>query len=259
MLSALQKADVGTDTDLSTQKDMLFVRYKLSSMIGNETAVKALLNETDKFLQRVQNAQEVHAKRMREILEKLREPLGATKVLLKGLGQLNQLATLGPPQGHDLASRFDNLMDRVDAELSGKSALHQSLSYIPPEAEAKEIHLKIKQAFENRLTILHSQLEKVIQGKKEDNIKTLLDLIQIRKLQEVATTLTPAIIETIQKILDEARTQVVRSLALETLAEQFPAVGKEDLDKFVGELRKLLEKEFEKTQGGKIILLTFKG
>lgn len=258
MLSALQKADVGTDTDLSIQKDMLLVRYKLSSMIGNETAVKALLNETDKFLQRVRNAQEVHAKRMRAILEKLKEALSATKVLLKGLGQLNQLTTLGPPQGHDLAGRFENLMERLEAELSGKSALHHALSYVPPEEETKEMQLRIKQAFENRLAVLHSQLEKVIQGKGKDNIKTLLDLIQIKKLQEAAATLTPAIIETIQKILDEARTQVVRSRALETLAEQFPAVGKEDLDKFVGELRTLLEKEFEKSKEGKIVILTFK-
>jgi len=75
----------------------------------------------------------------------------------------------------------------------------------------------------------------------------------------VATNLTPAIIETIQKILEEARTQVVRSRVLEQLADQFPAVGREDLDKFLNELKKLLEKEFaDKTQEGKKILLTFK-
>jgi len=258
MLSTLQKADVGTDAELFTQKDMLLVRYKLSSMIGNETAVKALLNDTDKFLQRVQNAQEVHAKRIREKLENLKNSTDATAVLFKGLGQLNQLTTLGPPQGYDLAGRFESLTDRINAELSGKSIQHRALSYIPPEDETKEMHQRIKQAFENRLAILHSQLEKVIQGKGKDNIKTLLDLIQIKKLKEVAATLTPAIIETIQKILDEARTQVVRSHALETLAEQFPAVGKEDLDKFVGELRTLLEKEFEKSKEGKIVILTFK-
>lgn len=258
MLSALQKADVGNDQELSAQKDMLLVRYKLSSMIGNETAVKALLNETDKLLQRLQNAQDVHAKRMREILEKLKDSLEGTSVLMKGLGQLNQLTTLGPPQGHELAGRFESLLARIEVELTGKSTQHHALSYTPPEEETKEIHQRIKQAFENRLAVLHSQLEKVIQGKGKDNIKTLLDLIQIKKLQEVAATLTPAIIETIQKILDEARTQVVRSRALETLAEQFPAVGKEDLDKFVSELRTLLEKEFEKSKEGKIVILTFK-
>jgi DNA-binding phage protein len=133
------------------------------------------------------------------------------------------------------------------------------LSYSPPENDVKDIHNKIKQAFENRAAILRGQLEKAIQAKGKDQLKTLLHLIQINKLPEVATNLTPAIIETIQKILEEARTQVVRSRALEQLAEQFPAVGREDLEKFLNELRKLLEKEFaDKTQEGKKILLTFK-
>jgi hypothetical protein len=178
---------------------------------------------------------------------------------LKGLGQLNQLTTLGLPQGHDLADRLEKLSNSIEKEMTGGAQLHQSLSYMPPEEEAKDIHQKIKQAFENRVAILRSQLEKAIQQKDEDQLKTLLDLIQINKLQGIATNLTPAIIETIKKIFDKARTQVVRSSALDQLIEQFPAVGREDLDKFISELKKLLEKEFvDKTKEGKRILLTFK-
>jgi hypothetical protein len=259
MLNALQMTDVGADEQLSMQRNMLLVRYKLSPMIGNETAVKALLNDTETFLLRVKNAQEIHAPRMMELLQKLKESLHDTSILLKGLGQLNQITTLGPTQGHDLANRLENLLNSIGEELTGESNLHRSLSYSPPENEVKDIHNKIKQAFENRAAILRGQLEKAIQEKGKDQLKTLLHLIQINKLPEVATNLTPAIIETIQKILEEARTQVVRSRVLEQLAEQFPAVGREDLDKFLNELKKLLEKEFaDKTQEGKKILLTFK-
>jgi len=244
---------------LFVQRTMLLVRYKLSSMIGNETAVKALLNDTETFLLRVKNAQEIHAPRMREVLQKLKESLHDASILLKGLGQLNQITNLGPPQGHDLANRHESLLNSIEKELTGESNLHRSLSYSPPENDVKDIHNKIKQAFENRAAILRGQLEKAIQEKGKDQLKTLLHLIQINKLPEVATNLTPAIIETIQKILEEARTQVVRSRALEQLAEQFPAVGRDDLDKFLNELKKLLEKEFaDKTQEGKKILLTFK-
>jgi predicted transcriptional regulator len=259
MLNALQMADVGTDEGLSAQKSMLLVRYKLSPMIGNETAVKALLNDTETFLLRVKNAQEIHAPRMMEILKKLKESLSGSSILLKGLGQLNQITTLGPPQGHDLASRLENLLNSVERELTGESNLHRSLSYNPPENEIRDIHNKIKEVFENRAAILRGQLEKVIQEKGKDQLKTLVHLIQINKLSEVATNLSPAIIGTIQKILEEARTQVVRSRVLEQVAEQFPAVGREDLDKFITELKTLLEKEFaDKTQEGKKIILTFK-
>jgi hypothetical protein len=259
MLNALQMTDVGPDEELSVQKSMLLVRYKLSSMIGNETVVKALLNDTDKFLQKVKNAQEIHAPRMMELLKKLKESLNSSSILLKGLGQLNQITTLGPPQGHDLANRLENLLNNIEKELTGESNLHRSLSYSPPENEVRDISNKIKEAFENRAAILRGQLEKVIQEKGKDQLKTLLHLIQINKLPDVATNLSPAIIGTIQKILEEARTQVVRSRVLEQVAEQFPAVGKEDLDKFITELKKLLEKEFaDKTQEGKKIVLTFK-
>lgn len=211
IFNALQKTDTGADNALATLKSMLLVRYKLSSMIGNETAVKALLNETEAFLKRVQNAQEIHAKRMREVLLHIKESLDSASMLLKGLGQLNQLTTLGPSQGQDLANHLDALMEKVDGEIIGRSSLHKMLSYKPPEEEIKDLQNRIKQAFENRVTVLRSQLEKAVKNKGEDNIKTLLNLLQINKLQEVATKLTPAILETIQKILDEVRTQVLRS------------------------------------------------
>ncbi|MEM2112308.1 MAG: hypothetical protein QXX08_10620, partial [Candidatus Bathyarchaeia archaeon] len=259
MLNAFHTADVGADEELTAQKNMLQVRYKLSSMIGNETAVKALLNDTEKFLQKVKNAQEIHGPRMKEILQKLKDSLSGTSVLLKGLGKLNQITMLGPPLGDDLADRLDHLLNSIEKELTGESNLHQRLSYSPPEKETKEIQQKVKEVFEKRVAILRSQLEKVIKEKGGDNIKVLIDLLQLDKLQETAKNLTPATIDTIQKILEEARTQVVHSRALEQLAEQFPAIGREDLNRFLNELKRLLEKEFsEKTQEGKRILLTFK-
>jgi predicted transcriptional regulator len=176
-----------------------------------------------------------------------------------GLGLLNQLATLGPPQGHELADFLEKISIQIEKELIGSSTLHRGLSYAPPEEDVKEIQNKIRKTFENRAGILRSQLEKVIQGKEQDQIKTLIDLIQVSKLQEFAASLTPAIIETIQKILEGARTQVERTRVLETIADRFPTVGEEDLDKFLEALRLLLLKEFkEKAKTGKKILLTLK-
>jgi len=259
MFNVLQQCDTGDNEDLTAQKSLLLARYKLPSMIGSPTLVASLLNETEKFFQKLQNAQEVHAKRMLDILKKIKETLGQAAGLLKGLGLLNQLATLGPPQGHELADILEKLTNQVDKELTGGSTLHRGLSYKPPEEEAKDIQKKIRQAFENRSGILRSQLEKVIQGKKQDQIKTLVDLIQISKLQEFAASLTPAIIDTIRKILEEARTQVERTRALQTIADTFPTVGEEDLDQFLTALRQLLQKEFkEKAKAGKKILLSLK-
>ncbi len=259
LLNALKQSDTGSDQELSTQKSMLLTRYKLASMICNETVVKALLNDTEKVLERLRNAQQVHSKRMRESLIELKQSLKDTKVLLTGLGQVNQLTTLGPAQGHDLANRLDKLLDSVEKELSGASTHHRSLSYEPPKEEALEIHQTSKQAFENRVSLLRSQLEKAIQDKSEDKIKTLLDLLQLNELHKAATTITPAMIQTIREILDKARTQVVKSHTLEHMADRFPAVSREDIDKFIAELRKLLEKEFaDKKQEGKIILLSFR-
>jgi len=233
--------------------------YKLSSMIGSPSLVASLLNETEKFFQKLQNAQEVHAKRMIEILQKIKGTLAQAAILLKGLGLLNELATLGPPQGHDLADTLEKLTNQAEKELTGGSLLHRGLSFKPPEDEAKEIQKKIRQTFENPAGILRSQLEKVIQGKKQDQIKTLVELIQISKLQEFAASLTPAIIETIKKILEEARTQVERTRALQTITDKFPTVGEEDLDQFLTALRQLLQKEFkEKAKEGKKILLSLK-
>jgi len=259
MFNVLQQCDTGDNEDLTAQKSLLLARYKLPSMIGSPTLVASLLNETEKFFQKLQNAQDVHAKRMLDILKKINETLGQAASLLKGLGLLNQLATLGSPQGHELADILEKLTNQVDKELTGGSTLHRGLSYKAPEEEAKDIQKKIRQAFENRSGILRSQLEKVIQGKKQDQLKTLIDLIQISKLQEFAASLTPAIIETIRKILEEARTQVERTRALQTIADKFPTVGEEDIDQFLTELRQLLQKEFkEKAKAGKKILLSLK-
>lgn len=174
--------------------------------------------------------------------------------------RLNQMTSLGSPQGHELADRHDSLLNSIEKELKGQSKLHTRLSYVLPAEDVRDIHHRIKQAFENRAGILRSQLEKAIQRKgSKDNIKTLIDLFQINKLKDLATNLTPAMVETIQQILEEARTQVVKSQALNRLIDQFPAVSMDDLDKFISELRKLLEKEFqEKTQKDKKILLSFK-
>jgi hypothetical protein len=259
MFNVLQQSNTGDNENLTLQKSLLLVRYKFSSMIGSPTLVASLLNETEKFFQKLQNAQEVHAKRMLEILQKIKETLAQDADLLKGLGLLNQLATLGPPQGHDLADTLEKLTNQVDKELTGGSTLHRGLSYKPPDVEAKDIRKRIRQTFENRSGILRSQLEKVIQDKKQDQIKTLIDLIQISKLREFAASLTPAIIETIRKILEEARTQVERTRVLQTISDKFPTVGEEDLDQFLTELRQLLQKEFkEKAQKGKKILLSLK-
>lgn len=259
MFNVLQQCQTGDDAELTTQKSLLLVRYKLSAMIGSPTLVASLLNETEKFFQKLQNAQEVYGKRMLAILQKLKSALTQASDLLTGLGLLNQLATLGPPQGHELADLLEKLANQIDKELTGLSTLHRALSYIPPEEDVKEIQSKVRKTFENRAGILRSQLEKVIQGKEQDQIKTLIDLIQISKLQEFAASLTPAIIETIQKILEGARTQVERTRVLETIAERFPTVGEDDLDKFLEALRLLLQKEFkEKAKSGKKILLTLK-
>jgi len=259
MFNELKQSDTGGNEELSAQKSLLLARYKLSSMIGSPNLVASILNETEKFFQKLQNAQEVHAKRTLDILKKIKETLGHAADLLKGLGLLNQLATLGPTQGHDLADTLEQLTNQVDKELTGGSKLHRGLSYKPPEEEAKEIQKRIRQTFENRSSILRSQLEKVIQGKKQDQLKTLIDLIQISKLQEFAASLTPAIIETIRKILEEAHTQVERSRALQAIADKFPTVGEEDIDQFLTELRQLLQKEFkEKAKQGKKILLSLK-
>jgi energy-coupling factor transporter ATP-binding protein EcfA2 len=259
MFNELKQCDTGGNEELSAQKSLLLARYKLSSMIGSPSLVASLLNETDMFFQKLQNAQEVHAKRMLDILKKIKETLGQAAELLKGLALLNQLATLGPTQGHDLADTLEQLTNQVDKELTGGSKLHRGLSYKPPEEEAKEIQKRIRQTFENRSSILRSQLEKVIQGKKQDQVKTLIDLIQISKSQEFAASLTPAIIETIRKILEEAHTQVERTRALQAIADKFPTVGEEDIDQFLTELRQLLQKEFkEKAKQGKKILLSLK-
>lgn len=260
MYSALKDSDPGSDGELTSQKDLLLARYALPSMIGNTTMVAALLNDTEKFLARVENAQQVHANRMLDILRKLKEVLDNSYPLLEGLGRLNEIDALGPPQGHDLADQFDFLSNKIEKELAGKSKLHEKLSYSPPEQEVQALNQRIQQTFEKRVNLLRTQIEKAVQEKgKGDNLKTLLELLQLNKLYEVSRNLTPAIIETIKKILEEARTKVIRSRAIDRLLDQFPALSREDMDEFLNELRKLLEKEFEqRSEKGKRILLTLK-
>jgi len=259
MFNVLQQCDTGENDELSAQKRLLTVRYKLSSMIESPSLVPSLLNDTEKFFQKLQNIQEVHAKRMHEILQTIKETLLQDGILLKGLGLLNELTTLGPSQGHDLVDSLDKLSTQVEKELTGASTLHRALSYKPPEEESKDIQKIIRQTIENRAGILRSQLEKVIQGKEQDQIKSLIELIHINKLQEFVASLTPAIIETIKKILEEARTQVERTRALQIITDKFPTVGEEDIDQFLSSLRQLLQKEFkDKAKDGKKILLSLK-
>jgi len=258
--NALKDADPGTDGELSTQKELLLVRYVLSSMIGNSIVVSALLNDTEKFLLKLKNAQDIHTTRVKEVLQKLKDSLNNAHALLEGLGKLNKVDALGPPQGHELADQFDSLLNSIENELTGESKRHERLSYSPPEQEVKDLHQRIQRTFEKRVNLLRSQLEKAVQEKgKGDNLKTLLELLQLNKLYEVSKNLTPAIIETIMKILEEAQTKIIRSRALGRLLDQFPALSEEDMDEFLKALRKLLENEFtQRGEEGKRILLTFK-
>ncbi len=260
MFNAIKEADTGTDGELSPQKDLLLVRYTLPSMIGNTTAVSALLNNTEKFLARLKNAEDVYTNRVREVLTELRDSLNNTSALLEGLGKLNKIDALGPPQGFDLADRFDTVLNSIEKEVTGESKRHEKLSYEAPEQEAKDLHQQIQRTFEKRVNLLRSQLEKAIQEKgKGDDLKTLLELLQLNRLYEVSTNLTPSIVETIKKILEEAQTQVIRSRAFDRVSEQFPALSREEIGDFLAQLRKVLENEFaQRGEEGKRILLTFK-
>ena len=258
--NALKDADPGTDDELSSQKELLLPRYVLSSMIGNSTLVSALLNDTEMFLLKLKNAQDVHITRIKEVLQKLKDSLNNARALLEGLGKLNKIDALGPVQGHELADQFDSLVNNIESELSGESKHHERLSYNLPEKDVKDLRQRIQRTFEKRVNLLRSQLEKAVQEKgKGDNLKTLLELLQLNKLYEVSKNLTPAIIETIKKILEEAQTKIIRSRALDRLLDQFPALSKEDMDEFINELRKTIDNEFkQKSEEGKRILLTFK-
>ncbi|MBC8466701.1 MAG: hypothetical protein H8D55_02570 [Deltaproteobacteria bacterium] len=260
MYNALKDADPGTDGELSTQKELLIVRYSLSSMIGNSITVSALLNDTEKFLLKLKNVQDIHTTRVKEILQKLKDSLNNAHALLDGLGKLNKVDALGPTQGHELADQFESLLNSIETELTGESKRHERLSYSPPEQDVKDLHQRIQRTFENRVNLLRSQLEKAVQAKgKGDNLKTLLELLQLNKLNEVSKNLTPTIIETIKKILKEAQTKIIRSRAIDRLLGQFPALSKDDMDEFIKELRKTIENEFKKhIEEGKSILLTFK-
>ncbi len=259
MLSQLKGADVGSDQNLALQRELLLSRYRLTSLFGNPSGVAALLNETEKFLQHLHTAEEVQTKRNLETLEKIKAHLNETEVLLQGLGKLNQILTIGPPQGHDLADAYDNLRKTVDRELSGESSEHHKLSYVPPENEAEQLRKRIQGILSTRLNVLRGQLEKVIQERNKDDIKTLLELLQLNRLSNVATNLTPEVIETIQKILDEANTQVIKTRVLDRITNEFSVLAQGDIDRFLAQLRNLLEKEFaEQKKEGKKILLSFK-
>jgi hypothetical protein len=258
--SALKDADPGSNDELSGTKMILEARYVLSSMIGNPTAVTALLNDTEKFLLKLKNAQDVHTSRVKDGLRHLKDSLANSCILLDGLGSLNRIDALGPVQGHELADQFDSLLNVIERELSGESRRHERLSYTPPEPEVKDLHQRIQRTFEKRVNLLRSQLEKAVQEKGQgDNIKTLLELLQLNKFYDVSKKLTPAIIETVKSILAESQTKIVRSSAINRLLDQFPALSKEDVDEFVTELRNLLNSEFKtKDEEGKKILLSFK-
>jgi hypothetical protein len=259
MLSQLKGADVGSDQGLLMERDLLLPRYRLTSLIGSPSGVASLLNETEKFLQHFHTAEEVQIKRNQEALEKIKTHLNETEVLLQGLGKLNQILTIGPPQGHDLADTYDTLRKIVDRELSGESTEHHKLSYVPPEDESEQLRKRIQGILSTRLSVLRGQLEKVIQERNKDDIKTLLDLLQLNKLNNVAANLTPAVIETMQKILDDANTQVIKTRVIDRITGDFSVLAQGDIDRFLAELRNLLEEEFAKQKKeGKKILLSFK-
>jgi len=253
-------SDTGENEELRTKRDLLLPRFVLNSLIGNPTLLAATISESEKFIEKFKNAREVHAKRTLDELKEIKRKLEVCQSLISGLGQLNKLERLGAPQGHELANQLEKLAQDVEAEISGQSKRHMELSYISPKKELDELESGIRSAFENRTRILRSQLEKAIQEKeKDDDVKTLVRLIQLTNLAEISKKLSPAMLETIKKILEKAQTQVVRSYVLDQITQQFAAIGLEELDTFIAEIKKLLEKDFrEKVKKGKKIILSFK-
>jgi len=253
-------ADVGESEELRTQKELLLPRFALNSMIGNPTLAAAIISDGEKYIIKFNNAKEIHGKRAIEDLKKIKEKLDTCADLLLGLGNLNKLEMLGPPQGHELVDQLDKINQEVEAEISGRSKRHEELSYMAPKSEAENIEQRINAAFDSRIRILRNQLEKAIQGnEKDDNIKTLLRLMQITKLTEIARDLSPAMLETIKRILEKAQIQVVRSYAFDRIIQKYAAIGEEDLDKLLIEMKRLLEQDFkDKSRRGKKVILSFK-
>lgn len=260
LFSALQETDTGKDDELETFKQLLRTRYKVSSMLGNATALSGLLKETEEFLDRLENAKKIRAHRNMERLKALKADLLQSEKLLSALGQLNKIESLGPQQGGHLPVQFSEILLLIDKELSGESIKHKGLSYCLPENDVSEIKEKIQKTFESRTNILRGQLEKAIkEGAKEDHLETFLKLIQVSRLSDVAKSITPEMLDTIQKILKNMKAQVVRSRAIEALMERFAVLHEDNIDAFLSELRALLTKEFqENKQNDRKIALTFK-
>ena len=139
LYNTLIDADTGDIEQLQTNRELLLNRYKLSSMLGNQTYTAGLLNDTERYIEKLNNAKEVHAQRNLDKLKKIRESLSLSKELLDGLGKLNALENLGPPQGYNLADQLAVISSEIAKEIAGESKKHRELSYKPPTEECNNI------------------------------------------------------------------------------------------------------------------------
>jgi len=237
---SLKKLDLGSEAKLAAERDILLPRFSIHSLSTSPTAAKGLLDECEKYLEKVASAKELHAKRMKEELQKLLVRLQEVEPIVKSLELLNTLEMLGTPLGLGLSSEAAYLAKQINKELGGGSKAHEELSYRPPKTEIEGLFSSATSALQKRLSILRSELEKIIAQGENNELSAVLKLIQVGNIVEVGKKLSPVMADVMRKLLEKANTITQEGKVFDQLALKFPTIGVDDVDSVVAEFRKLL-------------------
>jgi hypothetical protein len=244
--------------DLKLRRDTLLGQLKFDNLFAQPHLIPARLDSIakwkDDYLQAYRKGHRAHYENV-DILAKSADVLRPRTI---ALARLNSIGELGPAFSGtaNITGEFEELEnvlwicpDAAEADVAGANAICPKCQWTPykalPQAEHDRVALATTQGLADRLQRLKdasiSAILKKANGEKgRDDLKALLEIIQLANADKLAGVMTDELAAFLRQLLQEANI-VQESVTLAPILQQIGAIEEDRVDEAVSKFSSLLK------------------
>ncbi len=257
------------DKPLEFDRNGLITLLAFDNLLKNPTIIQARLDDFEKWKSKYVHAYRKAHRAYYEQLEKLESEVDELRPQVKALQRMNSIEELGPPQAatlsveSDLAAidkRLDLCADALEADAT-TSATCKKCGWTPemqvPTTEVGKLKQLVSTGLADRFqrfkdATIGAILKKAAEENGRADLKSLMEIIQLSKLESLSTALTDELVEFLRKLLyDENLVQ--EEVSLIPIVQEVGAIEEDHIDEAVELFARLLRKAVKeaKAQHGK--------
>ena len=247
--------DVDKSIELDRKTNLGY--FKFDALFTSPHLIPARLDSFEKWKGNYVQAYRKAHRAYYESLEKIAASVQALRPHVIALNRLNTIVELGPPLTGtgSLSTDLDQLEsaawlcpDAAEAEVAGTNAVCPKCDWTPakvlPQKDCDRIAQAITQGLGDRIQRLKDAsiaaiLKKAADDSKRDDLKSLLEIIQIADADKLVGVITDDLVTFLRKLLQEANI-VHETVALQPILDQIGAVEEERIEESLSKLASLL-------------------